>query len=99
MDLAVVAALIKKERLCDRLQLELAYFYDESLMPHMSFGVPKNVPTIGSTIKKGKTWVISASGGVLFQPWELVQSPQENSKAAATMKKSLTARKDAWWWN
>jgi len=99
MDLAVVAALIQQERLCDRLDLPLTTLLDEQAVPRVSYNVPKQVPTIGSTVKKGNNWVISASGGVLFQPWELVQTSKPNTKATEVQAKALAARKASWWWN
>jgi hypothetical protein len=100
MDMAVVAALIKQERFEDRAQLDLSYLFDEKALPHASYNVPKTVPTIAKVVRRNNRAVISASGGVAFQPWEAVQSKNTSTKDLATAKATATAkRKTAWWWN
>ncbi|MDX1962329.1 MAG: DUF1598 domain-containing protein [Pirellulales bacterium] len=99
MDLAVVSALIQQQRLTDRLELSFATFLDDNTLPLASYNVPKNVPTIGSAVKKGSTWVISASGGVAFQPWEAVQKSTDDPAAAKAKETALAQRGDNWWWN
>ena len=99
MDLAVVAALIQQEHLCDRVQLQLTTLLDANVLPHVSYHVPKQVPTIASIVKKSGASLVSASGGVSFQPWEAVQKPVASDKAGPAMTEALASRKSGWWWN
>lgn len=69
VDLAVVAALIKGRQLDARAGLDLAPLVDPARLPLPQYEVPSSVPTVASGVKKGTNWVLSASGGVQFQPW------------------------------
>ena len=69
VDLAVVAALIKGRQLDTRSGLDLAPLVDPARLPLPQYEVPSSVPTVASGVKKGTNWVLSASGGVQFQPW------------------------------
>jgi hypothetical protein len=99
MDLAVVAALITNERLADKANLQLDVLLNEKSLPHARFAVPKQVPSIASFIKKGSNYIITASGGVQFQPWEAVQKPISSETAATAKTKVLATRGKNWYWN
>jgi hypothetical protein len=70
------------------------------------YNPPKQVDSKVSFLKKGKNYVVSVSGGVALQPWEIIQK-QENSTAlepirTAAAQARTTAeqtRADPWWWN
>jgi len=42
--------------------------------------------------------VISASGGVMINPWPLVDAPAESPKLGETRQQSA-ARTTNWWWD
>lgn len=106
MDLAVVGALIQKENLLDKVDLHLQFLLNDKLLVTTVYNPPKEVDSRVSFLQKGKNYVISVSGGVAIQPWEIIQK-QETSKALApirdTAAKTRTAaeasRADPWWWN
>ena len=51
-------------------------------------------------MKKGGRWVVSASGGIQFQPWGFATSTVESDDVATTRTAALAARSDAgWWWD
>ena len=100
VDLAVVAALIRGRQLADRAGLDLSPLLDESKLQLPSYEVPASVPTVAHGVKKGNRWVVSASGGVLFQPWSFATNTAEATDVAAIRTTALAARHGtAWWWD
>jgi len=99
VDLAVVAALIHGRQLDRRAGLDLAVLRDAAKAALPVYAVPTSVPTVASGIKKGNRWVVSASGGVQFQPWAFAAETAERADLADGRTASLTARPaDAWFW-
>jgi hypothetical protein len=92
VDLAVVAALIKGRQLDGRAGLDLGPLVDAEKLPLPRYDAPATVPTVASGIKKGTTWVLSASGGVQFQPWAFAANSAAAADLAATRTAALTAR-------
>jgi hypothetical protein len=99
IDLAVVSALILKEDLVARAGSELPTLIGERQYSVAEFHVPKQVHTKATAVKKGRNWVITASGGVMIQPWELIQTAQASSTVAPVRSKAIGSRHDTWWWN
>jgi hypothetical protein len=95
MDLAIVAALIEKEQLLAKTSLSLPRLLEEEML--QQYNAPKTVATQASLIKKGRDYVVSASGGVQVYPWELVQESEESATVAAVHAKAKLA--DSWWWD
>jgi hypothetical protein len=50
-------------------------------------------------MKKGRTWVISASGGVLVNSWAIVDKVQQSGEPESVRAKSLPTPDAGWWWN
>jgi hypothetical protein len=100
-DMCVVAAIIDKEGLLEKAscQLPLLTSQDSMLMID-SWNPPKTVNTISSATKKGRRWVITASGGVQIESWQVASEAavDENMKAIHT-KAAKADDKTAWWWN
>lgn len=95
VDLAVVAALIDSRQLADRAGLDLSLLKDASSVRLSSYTVPKQVPTVAHGIKRGSRWILSASGGVQFQPWAFLEEVVEAQDVASTRKLALAARPEA----
>jgi len=92
IDLAVVAALIKGRQLDDRAGCDLSPLTDAAGLKLPSYDVPASVPTVANGVKKGATWVLSASGGVTFQPWQFATNTVESADLAASRTAMLAAR-------
>jgi hypothetical protein len=92
IDLAVVAALIKGRQLDDRAGCDLSPLTDPAVLPLPSYEVPATVPTVATGIRKGGSWVLSASGGVKFQPWQFAATTAEAADLAATRATVLAGR-------
>jgi len=92
VDLAVVAALIDSRQLAARAGLDLGPLLDDANLSLPVYAIPRQVPTVASGIKKGNRWVLSASGGVQFQPWAFVDGPLEVADLGQQRSHALAAR-------
>jgi hypothetical protein len=73
---------------------------DAKRLPVEQYQVTKQVDSRASLVKKGRDYVISASGGVQFQPWAVIQGSKVDASAAAVRDRIATASKsNAWWWD
>jgi len=99
MDLAIVAALIVKERLCEKAGYSMPVLLDPIARPTPEFFAPKTVDSKASVLQKGRNWIISASGGVLVNSWQIAEKTQQSDAPAQTRTKSAPAKKTTWWWN
>jgi hypothetical protein len=92
VDLAVVAALIRGRQLDARAGLDLGPLMNAEQLPLPRYDAPATVPTVASGIKKGTNWVLSASGGIQFQPWAFAANSAAAADLAATRTTALSAR-------
>jgi hypothetical protein len=100
VDLGVVAALVHGRQLAERAELDLTPLLEAQALPLPSYAVPKSLPTVAHGIKKGSRWVVSASGGVLFQPWSFAANSVDSTDMAESRTVALAARPaDGWWWD
>jgi len=100
VDLAVVAALIHARQLDARAGIDLSILKDPSKLGLAKYQVPSKVQTVATGTKKGGRWVLSASGGVLVQPWEIASKVFETPDAAKPRLEALAGRPAAgWWWD
>jgi hypothetical protein len=100
VDLAVVAALIHGRQLAARAGLDLAPLVDAEALPLPRYEVPARVPTVATGVRKGKTWVLSASGGIQFQPWQFAAEIVADADIAAPRATALAAKsatQKCWW--
>ena len=100
VDLAVVAALLHGRQLAGRAGLDLSPLLDAKTLPFPAYDVPTSVPTVAHGLKKGSRWVVSASGGVIFQPWGFAANTSDSPDIAESRTLALAARPaDGWWWD
>ena len=100
VDLAVVAALLHGRQLAGRAELDLSPLLDAKVLPLPAYDVPTSVPTVAHGLKKGNRWVVSASGGVIFQPWGFAANTSDSPDIAESRTLALAARPaDGWWWD
>lgn len=92
VDLAVVAALIHGRQLDARAGCDLAALRNPEKLPLLKYDVPTKIPTVATGIKKGSNWVLSASGGVKFQPWAIAAATREDAAVATVREQALAAR-------
>ena len=101
MELSVAAALVLRERLAERADCRLDLLMDPNQLPIFAYPIPRQVATSASFVKKGQNYLISASGGVQFQPWTIVEHQVTDEAPAAVRGKALRtgAESKIWWWN
>lgn len=101
MDMTIVATLIVQERLSEQANLDLSVLTAESdSLPLSSYTVPKAVDPQCSFIRGRSGWVVTASGGVDINGFEVVESQTTDSTVADTRSQALAAStSDRWWWN
>ncbi len=99
MDLAVVAAMIVKERLPEKAGYSMPTLLESPDAAPSVFHAPKQVETKASALKKGRNWVISASGGVAINSWAIADRAKTSESVAPVRAKAAPAADAAWWWN
>lgn len=97
MDLAVVTALLAKERLTDKAGNPLATLTGDRLAT-AALPAPKQVDSRSALIKKGKKTMI-VSGGVQINPWQAVEKTQTSDKPTAVRTATAPQRQTTWWWD
>lgn len=96
MDLAVVAALLAKERLFERSGLQAPNLMYEQ--PLEQYPAPRSVPSQASFVKAGRRWVVSVSGGVQIFPWQ-VADRTEVSPDLTDFHQAEAPTSVAWYWS
>lgn len=98
MDLAVVSALIVKEGLATKAGLDMPMLTDGESLPAVRFEVPKLVDSKASLINKRGKYLITVSGGVKLESWQIADK-QVVSDLAPAREQATAGRNAAWWWN
>jgi hypothetical protein len=62
------------------------------------FPAPKQVSSKANALKKGRNWIISASGGVEINSWEVAHRA-EMSPAVAAVRQAKPAAVKGWYWD
>lgn len=99
MDLCVVAALIDQEQLLTRAGCELPCLTGVSGEFQMeSWPAPKTVSTQCSVIKRGRDYLITASGGVQIDAYRHAARSEVSADVGQVRDKTKPAA-NRWWWN
>ncbi len=99
MELAIVGALIVKERLTEKTGYSMPLLMNTDQLRTAEFNVPKQVASQASAVKKGSGWIISASGGVMINSWSIADKSQQSGAVAPVRAKAAPADDTKWWWN
>ena len=99
MEIAIVGALVVKERLTEKAGYSLPTLLESPDVKFEVFNAPKQVESKASVLKKGRNWVISASGGVAINSWGIANKLQSSDAVAAVRTKAAPADNNNWWWN
>ena len=99
MELAVVGALIAKEQLPEKAGHSMTTLFESPDVKTDVFNSPKQVESKASVLKKGRNWVISASGGVAINSWALADKAKVSDAVAGVRTKFVPAENANWWWN
>jgi len=99
MELAIVGALIAKENLTEKAAFSMPLLTGAEVLNPEEFFAPKQVDTQASLMKKGRNWVITASGGVLVNSWDVVNRVESGAAPAAVHAKAAPGQNAQWWRN
>jgi len=95
MDLAVVAALMTKERLVETAGIQMPEII--GAQPLDEYPAPRSVPSQASFIRASRGWIVSVSGGVQIFPWQVADRTQV-SKDLASAREQKPAAGGRWYW-
>ena len=100
-DLSVVATLIVQEQLAQRAGCDLSHLMGNSGEIELEqFEIPKSVEPQCSFVRGASGWVVTASGGVDVNAFEIVQSQQVDPAVASVRTRATeTDTNQTWWWN
>lgn len=106
-DLAVVAALIKKERLSDKVDWKMQLFLDEKQAAVSRWNVPRQVETVANyRVSDGSLVIGLTGGGVEIDPLRTANSIHYRADADGKLKAALEnagaqnpPAEHPWWWD
>lgn len=99
MDLAVIAALLRKEDLPARAGCDLGPLFDDKQFAVAEHHVPKTIDSQASLVQKGRQTIISVSGGVELDPWSVLQRAERGPDLGAVRTQAIASRPQRWWWD
>ncbi len=99
MELAIVGALVVKERLTEKAGYSMPTLLDPVAVKVDEYPAPKQVQSKVNMLKKGRNWVISASGGISLNSWGIADKVRQSDAPGAVRGKASPAKMGNWWWN
>ena len=101
MDMAVVAAIVRKHHLLDTAGLKIPTIMgDNEKIALPKWSVPKTVSTQCSFVRVRNTWMVTASGGVQVDSWGVLENVEiDNAIASVISRVSSVDSKNKAWWN
>jgi hypothetical protein len=99
MELAVVGALFTNQNLPARAGCDLNLLHDERRLAVAEFHVPKSIASRASLVRNGRETIVSVSGGVEIDSWEVLKQPEVRPELAASRKQLASAKPAHWWWD
>jgi len=95
MDLSVIAAVIDKHDLAERAGCDLSGL-TKSDATLGAWNAPKTVATQCSVTKRGRDYLITASGGVQIESWQVADKSEVDASVSTIYTKSSKSE-GAWW--
>lgn len=102
MDMSIVAALFAKENLASKAKCDLRELTAANGQARLHASVaPTKVATQCSVMKKGSSWIVTASGGVSINSWEVADKTEVVPAIGETREKAKApaSNGDGLWWN
>ena len=101
MDMTVVATLIVQESLAERANLDLTVLAgNHDAVQLASYDGPKAVEPQCSFIRGRNGWVVTASGGVDINGFQVVENQVVDPSVSQIRSTALAAEtRNRWWWN
>ncbi len=99
MDLVVVAALISQEQLHTKAGLDLNILTHPDILTVNKLAAPQSVPSQVSFERKGRAYVMTVSGGVSIDPWQVARKQEKTDKLDGPREDAIAPAAAEWWWN
>ena len=99
MELAIVGALVVKDRLTDKAGHSLPTLMESPAVKTEVFNAPKQVESKASVVVKGQNWIVGVSGGVAINSWLVADKAKVSDTVAPVRAKAAPAENTNWWWN
>jgi hypothetical protein len=97
MDLSVVAAIIERNGLVEKADCDLGMLTsDASDLTLAAWNPPKTVATSCSFTKRGREYLVTASGGVQIESWRVAEASQVNPRLGGVHQNAKMTG-DSWW--
>jgi hypothetical protein len=100
MDMCVVAALIEKNHLWEKAGLSVPILTEQdSPLTLQKSNAAKQIPPEVSFLKTRNSWIVTASGGVQVESWQVASNVKANSDLSGVRQQALSPRttKSIWW--
>ncbi len=100
MDLTVVATLINQERLAKKAGLDLSLLLEENdTIELITYRAPKSVEPQCSFVRGRSGWVVTASGGVDINGFEVVERQKTDPTVGDLRISAIASDSNRWWWD
>ncbi|HTM54978.1 MAG TPA: DUF1598 domain-containing protein [Pirellulales bacterium] len=99
MDLALATAILASSDLLTHVQLELPMLLDDRRLQLAAHRIPKNVPSHASAFRKGRTWMVSVSGGVELDVQHPIDAAELQVEVREARLHASPKRIESWWWD
>ena len=99
MDLSVVAAIIARERLFEKVSLDAPAINGHEMVSLPKWNVPKTVPSECSYARVTRGMLVTTSGGVTVNSWSVVSNTVADSKLNNFADQAVQGQSGRWWWN
>jgi len=101
MDLAVAAALIDHEDLLGVAGCNLDLLYGANQVLDIVHGLtPRTVDSESSFLKRGRNYIVTASGGVQIDSWQVVgQAAETDPQLSGILNKAVPIKGGSWRWD
>jgi hypothetical protein len=99
MELALVAAILASGDLLAHVHLELPMLLDDTRIQLAAHRLPKNVASHASAVKRGRSWVVSVSGGVELDVPRVVNAAELQADVQEARLHSSPNHINSWWWD
>jgi len=99
MDMCVVAAVIEKNGLWDRAGLSVPVLTNkDSDLKLQTWNAPKSLPPQVSFLRARSSWIVTASGGVQVDAWEVTDKVEPSAQLAQVHQQATQRTGNGLWW-
>ena len=87
-----------EEALIERAETQLDWLTDSSKLSGEAFAVPQRVPSVASALHRRGGWIVTVSGGVDLDTWNVLNGVEIQPKLRQAHKEAKSEAQN-WWWD